>query len=451
MPDLLPPVKFREEILDTVSELLRAGESCALVGVSGSGKSSLARHLTRADVRQHYFGARAAQVFVLYLNCKPLALQPPYALYLHALEQLIRSAEELDGNFTPLRPALTDLLLEAQRSPETLAKRQLDRAIDRVARAGAELIVGVLDDSDELFTKAPPALFMDLRELRDNHKRHLVYLTLTRREPIMLRRDLPEARHFTELMAAVDHVVPVTPYLEADAFFMIQRLSARQETAPLLSYSEKRRLYELSGGHPGLIRAIYQAVRRNPPTLEIVTAKQLTANAEVDDECGKILKSLEEMEQADLGRIAARSTPTDEGLRRLKRRELVRVLSVGPQVFSPVFEAYLRLKFGVTGALTPLEFFDTTHYVRVQDELITALSWPEYIVLRHLYSRRPQVCRVVDLIEAVRPAEMGKPEERAQGSSTERLSQYILHIKAKIGPAAQHIHHDPDGSYRFSQ
>jgi hypothetical protein len=115
-----------------------------------------------------------------------------------------------------------------------------------------------------------------------------------------------------------------------------------------------------------------------------------------------------------------------------------------------VFEAYLRLKFGVTGGITPLEFFDTTHYVRVQDQLITSLSWPEYVVLRHLYSRRPQVCRTVDLIEAVRPAEMGKPEERAVGSSAERLSQYILHIKAKIGSAAQHIHHEPDG-YRFSQ
>lgn len=450
MPDLLPPVKFREEILEPVAELLRAGESCGLVGVSSSGKTSIARHLTRADVRLHYFGARAAQAFILYLNCKTLALQPPHALYLHALEQLIRAAEELDGNFTPLRPALNDLLLGAQRSPETLAKRNLDRAIDRVVRAGAELIVGMLDDCDELLAKAPPALFTDLRELRDNHKRHIVYLTLTRREPAMLRRDLSEARQFTDLVAAADHVIPVTPYLEADAFFMIQRLSARQETAPLLSYSEKRRLYELSGGHPGLIRAIYQAVRRNPPTLELVTAKQLTANAEVDDECSKILKSVEEVEQADLGRIAARATPTDDGLRRLKRRELVRVHSVGSQVFSPVFEAYLRLKFGVTSALTPLEFFDATHYVRVQDQLITSLSWPEYIVLRHLYSRRPQVCHAAELIEAVRPAEMGKPEERALGSSAERLSQYILHIRAKIGSAGQHIHREPDG-YRFSQ
>src|SRR5512137_2558319 len=103
MPDLLPPVKFREEILEPASGLLRAGESCALVGVSGAGKSTIARHLTRADVRQHYFGVRAAQVFVLYLNCKTLAQQPPSALYLHVLEQLIRTAEELDGNFTPLR------------------------------------------------------------------------------------------------------------------------------------------------------------------------------------------------------------------------------------------------------------------------------------------------------------------------------------------------------------
>src|SRR5512140_985352 len=130
MPDLLPPVKFREEILDPVAELLRAGESCGLVGMSSVGKSTIARHLTRADVRLHYFGARAAQVFILYLNCKPLVQQPPHALYLHMLEQLIRTAEELDGSFAPLRPALNDLLLGAQHSPETLAKRNLDRALD---------------------------------------------------------------------------------------------------------------------------------------------------------------------------------------------------------------------------------------------------------------------------------------------------------------------------------
>jgi hypothetical protein len=450
MPDLLPPVKFREEILEPVIELLRAGESCGLVGVSSVGKTVLARHLTRADVRLHYFGPQAARVFILYLNCKPLAQQPPHALHTLALEQLIHAAEELAGAFTPLLPALKDLLLGAQRSPEALAKRNLARAIERVVQAGAELIVNVLDECDELLAKAPATLFTDLCELHDIYTRRIIYVTLTRREPMLLRRDLPEARRFMELIAVADHLLSVTPYLEADAFFMIQRLSARQETSPLLSYSEKRRLYELSGGHPGLIRAIFQAVRRNPPALEIVTAKQLTANAEVDDECSKIMKSVEEIEQADLGRIAARSTPTDDGLRRLKRRELVRVLSVGPQIFSPVFESYLRLKFGVTGAITPLEFFDATHYVRIQDQLITSLTWPEYIVLRHLYSRRPQVCRAADLMEAVRPAEMGRPEERAQGSSAERLSQYILHIKAKIGPAGQHIHREPDG-YRFSQ
>ena len=52
MPKRLPPVKFRKGILEPVTELLRVGESCALVRANNSGKSTIAHHLTRGgDLR----------------------------------------------------------------------------------------------------------------------------------------------------------------------------------------------------------------------------------------------------------------------------------------------------------------------------------------------------------------------------------------------------------------
>ncbi|MEK7786897.1 MAG: hypothetical protein AAB658_15925, partial [Chloroflexota bacterium] len=69
MSDLPIPVEFRSEIIHRVLSVLRGGESCALVGIGSSGKSNIARHLVRADVRLLHLGADAAQTIILYLNC----------------------------------------------------------------------------------------------------------------------------------------------------------------------------------------------------------------------------------------------------------------------------------------------------------------------------------------------------------------------------------------------
>ncbi len=47
-----------------------------------------------------------------------------------------------------------------------------------------------------------------------------------------------EFEEFFELMSASDHVIPITPYHEADAHRMIARLASRQE--PPLSFSDQR-------------------------------------------------------------------------------------------------------------------------------------------------------------------------------------------------------------------
>jgi hypothetical protein len=65
-----------------------------------------------------------------------------------------------------------------------------------------------------------------------------------------------------------------------------------------------------------------------------------------------------------------------------------------------------------------------------------------------LYTHRPNLCRINELFEAMRPAEIGKPIDRAQGNPVERLSHYVLQLRAKLGKAGDAIRHEQDG-YRF--
>ncbi len=450
MPEAPLPVQFRQEIFQQIIPLLRARESCSLVGVGSSGKSNIARHLARADVRLHYFGADALNVFVLYVNCKPLAHHPPHDLYLQVLDQLMHAVEELNGSYQLLLPELADLWQAAQANPEALAKRNLNRAFDRVVRSNAQLIIVVLDDCDDLFTKAPPVLFADLRELRDNHKPQLAYLTLTRRQPVFLRPDAREFEEFFELMSASDHIIPITPYREADAHLMIQRLAARQD--PPLHFTDDRlhRQYELSGGHPGLIRSIFFVIRLKPDTLGTITAAELAAKPDVAEECGKIVSSLEEDERVDLGRLVSRQPPSEAGLRRLKIRQLVRAESLTPQIVSPVLEAYLRRKLGRTSAAVVLEFVDTSHQVRVNGQPVTALDWPEYELLKYLYTNRPQTCHLNEILPAIHVAEKVHWQNRPMGKPAQRVHEYILQIRAKLGTAGQLIQAQDDG-YRFAE
>jgi len=122
MPEPALPAQFRQEIFQQFIPLLRARESCALVGVGSSGKSNIARHLMRADVRLHYFGPDTPHVFVLYVNCKPLAHHPPHKLYLQALDQLTRAAEELAGTYQALLPEIHVVILRTSQLKHTLAE-----------------------------------------------------------------------------------------------------------------------------------------------------------------------------------------------------------------------------------------------------------------------------------------------------------------------------------------
>jgi hypothetical protein len=457
MADLSIPVGFRAETLQQVVRLLRSGESCAVVGVGSSGKSNVARHLARADVRQEYFGAEAEATLVIYLNCKPLARRAPHDLYLYALDQTARAAAAHEGGLRSEQAALEALWQAAEAQPPVLALRNLDQAAGRLVQAGARHIVFVLDDCDDLFAGAAPVLFADLRGLRDNHKPLLVYLTLTRREPVFLRANSSEFEELFELLSAPGHTIPLAPYVPADGLLMLRRLAQRQVPPHSLTEAEAVRLQELAGGHAGLLRALFFATQYTPTlAADALSGEQwvhLADHPDVEGECGKILDSLEPEERDDLARVARGQAPSGDGARRLERRGLLRAHLNGRfEIFSPIFERCLG-SLAKAPAQPPgpkdLELVGVGREVRVNGSLVTLLA-PEYEILRCLTATRPQPCSRLTLIEAMRQAENVERSEKIAGDPLRRLHEYVRQLKAKIGPAGWLIQPSGEG-YRLAE
>ncbi len=477
MTDLPIPVSFRAETVQQVVRLLRSGESCALVGVGSSGKSNIARHLARPDVRQEYFGAEAAATVVAYLNCKPFALRAPAEFYLHVLDQLGRAIEgatptglgQADaGALATVRPALADLWQAAQADPAVLARRNLDQGLGVLVGAGALHILLILDDCDDLLRLAPPFMFSDLRGLRDNYKVRVVYLTLTRREPGFLRDDTPEFEELFELLSSPGHTLPVAPYVESDALLMLRRLAARQVPPRPLSEPEGRRFFDLSGGHAGLLRALFFATQYTPELAAVVMSPtewtRLADHADVEGECRKIWDSLEVEEQADLRHLARQQAPSADGLRRLERRGLARAhFNRAPELFSPIFERCLQAILGegegapAAAATTPasaaavmVEFLEVGRQVRVDGQLVSDLLAPELEVLRCLVSAAPEPCERLILIEAMRLGEQLERSGKLAGDPLRRLDNYLRQLKAKLGPAGRRVQPAGEG-YRWER
>lgn len=451
MPDIPIPRTYRTEVLEPLVALLRMGESCSIVGVGGTGKSNLARFLVRPEVRAQYFGAAAHQTLVVYVNCHDCALQPPAHLYLRILDQLHDVVAQAGEAVASVLPVLNALTKEAETQPDLLAKRYLSRALTHVLQKEIKHLVMLFDDCDDLFRQAPAYLFSDLRAFRDDHKVVLVYVTTTQRQLASLRPNTPEYDKFFELFSAAGHTIPLPPYSEADGLAMLQRLAARHEPPVTISASQAQRMYALSGGHPGLLRASFFAIQRGVDVTAPDIVERLMHFADIQAACQKIWNSLEPEEQNMLQDILRRKNIAADDLQHLERRGLMRQrFGMHAEFMSPLLEYFVGGLIGVTPPrVLPIEF-DPHGHVRVYRQPITNLTRVEYELLRHLFVRRPQVCPYGDLIEVMRLAEHREPTVNVRGSPPRRLEEYIQQIKAKLGPLGHLIQSTSDG-YRMSE
>jgi hypothetical protein len=239
-------------------------------------------------------------------------------------------------------------------------------------------------------------------------------------------------------------------YTEADSGDMVRRLAERQQPAREISAAQIRRIYELSGGHAGLVRTIFFATLQSLDVMAPDILNQLCDQADVESECRKVWDSLESEERDDLRRIIARAQPTPEGLRRLIRRGLVRFrVGAEPECVSPLLAQFVsRAPVAVRAAPSPLELTGREGEVRAYGQLISGLTRPEYDLLRYLMFKRGQTCTHAELLEVMFVAERTDPAARLRTPPPERVMQYLANLKSKLGAAGALIQVTGDG-YRL--
>lgn len=208
------PSDYRSHEVLYILSAVQAGECVSLMGLSGSGKSNLLGFLAHRV---------QADLLLTLVDCNrlPEASTPAF--------------------FRLTRSSLGDKSADVD---ETTA---LEALIARRLEESPALCL-LFDRFDALNEKGAPALFSNLRALRDAHKYALTYVTAS-------RRLLNAHTEFAELFYA--HTLWLGPLSTSDAHWNIIRYAQRKR----LDWDEDamRKIIELSWSYLSLLRAVCEA------------------------------------------------------------------------------------------------------------------------------------------------------------------------------------------------
>lgn len=222
------PEDYRAREIQSILTAVRAGESVAVLGLSGAGKSNLLGYL-------HHRSREFKGGFVLADG--------------NRLEEVTPAA---------CRRLIAGALGQSPEGPVKLA--ELEELISARLETTGQPLCLLFDRFDALVDPPQPALYSNLRALRDAHKYRLTFVVATRKR-------LDPTSELAELFYA--HTLWLGPLSPSDARWNIRRY-ARRVGADWDRETEDA-LIEVSGGYPSLLRAVCEAhaagASPNPDTL----------------------------------------------------------------------------------------------------------------------------------------------------------------------------------------
>jgi hypothetical protein len=218
------PADYRSREVQMILRAVRAGECVSVIGLSGSGKSNLLGFLANRCASLTVGGEAPQSGFNPYLvDCNRLTEFSVAAFFRLARSNL--------GDISLVQDEIAAL--------DSLVTRRLGEQ--------ASLCV-LFDRFDLVVDHSPPAVFSNLRALRDAHKYTLTYITAT-------RHPLDPHSELAELFFA--NTLWLGPLSESDGLWNVERYSRRKG----LAWDEAlgKQIVQLSWGYPSLLRAVCEA------------------------------------------------------------------------------------------------------------------------------------------------------------------------------------------------
>lgn len=432
MPEIGPehPLTYRQEIAEPIFQLIRSGESMAVVGLASMGKSRLLRFLLRPDVRAHYLGDDSPATWLVLVDGNRLAAVSEWGLYELLLTALLEAASgQLEAEVVDWLGGLRREVILSENA--LLARRYVELATQVLCRRHAVRLCLVCDEFDECYRSLPSSGLHNLRFLRDADRYSLCYLLLLRDHPARLRSP-DDHEGFYELFSR--SILGLKPYMPADGRRVLAQLAVRRRF-PLTAQQEER-LLQLSGAHPGLMVVLFDRFLRSKegdlvegPAEEVV--RWALAQEPVNEECRRVWNGLGQDEQLALSRLVqGRGVPST--LRELLLlKGILQEVEGGRTAFgSPVLREYARTQTSIDGDLFRLD--EPAAALWVEGRRISDLTRLEFELLRYLYRRRGQVCSREEILGAIYP---GERIEAIGGDN--RVDSLMRHLRRAVEPVPE--------------
>jgi hypothetical protein len=424
----LYPVNYRAQELRQIASWIAAGESGAVVGLVGSGRSNLLTYLCQSpDALTPYLGQRASRTILIPVDIYNLPVNDLSCLY----RTILHAFYWIQERFEPPTAQLIDQLYREHRAAQDpfLPQKAFYDLLRTLQGQGLSVVL-VLNRFDRFCETATPQMINTLRGLRDQFKSLLSFIVGMLQEV----RYLPDPAALGDVYELLDsHVCWVGALAPEDARFMLGRVLATTATQP--SEAEIRILLDLSGRFPSLLKAVaHWWMAADRPHLRDESASELLAVQSVRHRLGRIWNGLTQEEKLALVEVQQGKLLTGgRSAEQLRMCEQLRAKGVWDQngqtwaIRSQLLSAYVnQIEGRVRGRL----WMDEQARVIYQgQEPLPELVGLQFEILRFLI-KNPRVCHTRDdIIDNAWPE-----EEQREGITPNALQAHIASIRKRIEP-----------------
>jgi DNA-binding winged helix-turn-helix (wHTH) protein len=427
---LARPVTYREEVVAPIMDCIRAGESCAIIGISGTGKSNLFQFILRDDVKQRYWGENWKSYLLILVDSHSLRALNEWAvfeLFLHSVLERVEGLNLAEETMARLEQRY-EKVVESENP--LLAQRYFELAMHMLCRQNEYRMVFLIDQFDEIWRELPNRLLANLRGVRDKHKYMLSYVVATRDELSRIREPVDEAEDFWELVSL--NVLGLKPFSHADAKWIIQHWIAR--TGTRLEDQQASSLIKIAGTHPAILRAAFWVVSEGEVDVAGEHAKeQLLHSPRVWGECLKIWDSIAEDEQGTLLNLASGAQRSQIPLEVAQLLELKGLINNDGDGMSAIF-CLLFAEFVARQRISlgrGIRIDKQRRIVQIEGRTVDDLTSLEFELLKYLFDNQGRVCTREQLIKHLYPDEY----EQTKGDIADnRVDAIVLRLRQKIEP-----------------